>query len=150
LKKLLELAIFIGFLVGVLVTGVGVMSIFLGGEYINEYEHVVDVGQEVEAEILQKGTSSANGKSYSYIKIDYLGEDTGEEFTHISPSSDDYRTYDEGDTVTVVYDVDDPREAYIVQTPEQLARAAKLPYKLLLFGFGLFAAAFVLSKIVKR
>jgi len=147
LKNLIEVVYKLLFVIGVLCIGVGIMGIFLGGGYVEEYLAAEKQGNQRQVEITAKGTARANGKSTDYLHIKYLGAPKKEKFTFISPTAEEFRSFDKGSIVTIVYDKKDLREAFIIKTPEQVMQLRRKPYLLAAFGLMMIIIAKILGKL---
>lgn len=153
MKNFIEVVYKLMFVVGILCIGVGIMAVFLGGSYIDEYKELERSGEQAQVEILEKGTSRSAGNAKSstdYFQIKYLGEQGKKQFSIIQATSEEFNSYDVGSIVTVVYDPKEPRMAEIIKTPEQLKRLKLKPYKIILFGVMLIAISKILGKVYAR
>jgi len=155
MKKFIESMCILMFVVGVLLIGVGIMAIFLMNGYGNECEQLMSTGEQAQVEILEKGVSYSGGGSRSsnrneYFNIKYLGESKDKEFTRIAAALKEFETYEEGDMVTVFYDLDDLSEAIIAKSPEQIKELKTKPFFIMFYGIIIICISLGLGKIRKR
>ncbi len=154
MKNFIEGVCVLMFVCGVLFIGVGIMGVFMNG-YVNECETLMSTGEQAQVEILEKGVVKSGGGSRSsnrheYFNIKYLGESKDKEFTRISAALKEFETYEEGDMVTVVYDLDDLSEAIIIKTPDQIKELKFKPFLIIFYGILMMFISWGLGKLHKK
>ncbi len=151
MKKNIAPALSIVFFIGILIVGVGMMSVYFNWDYISEYQRIETNGSQAEVKIIKKGTSRSGGGSSSrnityYFHLPYLGGTQLRDFTIVYPTPQEYDAFNKGALVTVVYDPEDPGEAYLVKTPDQLWALRSKSFKVIFFGLGLVVIAVFFSR----
>lgn len=153
MKNFIEAVYKLMFVAGVLCLVLGIMSIFLINGQVEKYKQLESSGEKIRVEILEKKTSRSPGNTISitnYFNIKYLGKPGKNKFSVIQAMPHEFKAYDAGSMVTVVYDPQEPRMAEIVKTPQQMKKIKQKPYKLLFFGLMLIVIARVLRKVYAR
>jgi hypothetical protein len=152
-KNFIEILYKLVFVVGVLCVGVGIMSLYTIGGYVEKYSELLRSGQRIQVEVVEKGTSYSGGGSATrhrndYFKIDYLGEEE-QEYTFVYPDSAEFKAYEKGSIISVVYDPENADEAFIVRTENQLEKRKNLPYWIILSGLGMIIVGVLTGKFHK-
>lgn len=96
------------------------------------------------------GGGSSSSNRHEYFNIKYLGKSKDKEFTIISTALKEFETYEEGDMVTVFYDLDDLSEAIIIKTPDQIKELKFKPFRIVFFGILMIFISLGLGKLRKR
>lgn len=137
-------------LIGLLIVGVGVMSVFLNFQYIQEIQQMNQDGQRISVVIADKGISRSgagtSGHTTHYFHLNYLGDDAARDVTMVYPTTEEFEAHEKGDRVEVMYDPQDPSEAYLEKTPQQIQRLRLKPFMLIGFGLILTGLSVILGK----
>jgi hypothetical protein len=156
MKKSLRLFTTLLFVIGCLCAGVGTIAVFLGNTHISKYNAAVRTGEKVQVEIIDKGISrsgggsSKTGHSTHYFHIPFLGAEGERKVTMIYPTPEEFDSYTVGSLLMVAYSRDDPSEAFIIKSTEELSHIKRKPFSLIFFGVIMIACALVFSKIAKE
>ena len=154
MKNFIEVVYKLMFVAGVLFIGVGIMALFMRG-YVNKSEKLMNIGEQAQVEILEKGVAYSGGGSssrnrYEYFNVKYLGESKEIKFTRITPALNEFEIYEEGDIVEVVYDLADPSEAIITKTPAQIKELKTKPFFVMFYGIIMICISLGLGKLRKK